>query len=235
MCYSNSSTSTNVQLAERYKREIPANCPEEPIYCASGFSFPLWRVITLKPTIELMNWGLIPRWYNGDNPSTIASKTLNAKIESLHERNSFRHLVDQHRCIIPSSGFFEWQHVNSQKIPHFIFPSNSPVFSMAGLLDKWVDSKGITHSTFTIVTCPANELMRKIHNTKQRMPLLLLPEQEDEWLQSSLKHAEILSPFPVNLMSSVEINRAVILGKKTNVKEVQAPFTNHITVQGSLF
>ena len=235
MCYSNSSTSTNIQLAERYKRIVPDNCPDQPIFCASGFAFPTWRVITKEPTIEVMTWGLIPNWFRGEDASTIASKTLNAKIESLEEKVSFRHLLKRNHCIIPSTGFFEWKHTDVHKIPYFISPNNESVFSMAGLQDHWIDSTGQVHHTFTIITCPANEVMREIHNTKERMPLLLLPEQEVAWLNGDLNEVEKIQTYPSSLISTTEINKAIISGKHSNVKEVQLPFKNNLSIQGRLF
>jgi putative SOS response-associated peptidase YedK len=89
MCYSNSSTSSNIQLAQRYKRNIPDSLPETPIFFASGFQFPTWRVMTSNESIEVMNWGLIPHWFKGNVASAFAANTLNAKIETLTEKASY--------------------------------------------------------------------------------------------------------------------------------------------------
>ncbi|MGJ8661270.1 MAG: SOS response-associated peptidase, partial [Bacteroidota bacterium] len=82
MCYSNSLTSKNVDLSKKYKKEIPSEIADEPLFHASGFSFPEWRIITNKPEISVMSWGLIPYWFSGDNIGDIASKTLNARSET---------------------------------------------------------------------------------------------------------------------------------------------------------
>lgn len=235
MCYSNSSTSTNVQLAERYKRKIPESINESPVFCASGFTFPSWRIITNEETIQVMNWGLIPQWFKGIDPSSIASKTLNAKLETLTEKASFRHLIERNRCIVPSTGFFEWQTRENVKIPYFIYPKNDNIFSMAGLMDQWLTSDGYVRRTFTIITCPANELMSEIHNTKKRMPVILSKENEGHWLTGQLPLNTLQIPFSSELMDAHEVNRSVINGKQHNHSAVQQPFNNGYFSQGTLF
>ena len=235
MCYSNSSTSTNIQLAQRYQRKITPSIPETPIFFSSGFQFPSWRIITPDESIQVMNWGLIPRWYKGNDASAFAANTLNAKVETLHDKVSFRHLVDRNRCIIPSTGFFEWQTRQKLKIPYFIAPTNDIVFSMAGLMDQWIASDGSLKRTFTIITGEANELMREIHNSKKRMPVLLTKEREDDWLSGKLNLNELTNVFPSIYMQAIEVNKGVIGGKNPNILEVQQPFDNGYYMQGSLF
>ena len=187
MCYSNSSTSTNVELSKRYKKSVPPSVETKAIFYASGFSFPDWRIITNNEYIEIMRWGLIPSWFNGQDSKEIASLTLNAKIETIKDKPSFKQLVDRQHCIVPSNGFFEWKTIGKDKIPYFIYPKNTNIFSMAGLYDRWMNSKtGEFIASFTILTCPANQLMEEIHNLKKRMPCLLLKEQEQDWLNGKL-------------------------------------------------
>ncbi|MEY3200403.1 MAG: putative response-associated peptidase YedK [Bacteroidota bacterium] len=118
MCYSNSSTSKNVDLSKKYVKKIPAGMDETPIYFASGFSFPTWRIVTQEDTLQIMNWGLIPSWFKEQDFKEIASMTLNARIETVEEKASFKNLLHRQECIVPSSGFFEWQTIRRF---HFLF------------------------------------------------------------------------------------------------------------------
>lgn len=237
MCYSNSSTSKNIELSKRYNKKISTNLPENPVYFASGFSHPKWRVVTNQESLELMQWGLIPSWFNGEDPTEISNVTLNSRIETAEDKASFKHLLNRQNCIVPSSGFFEWKTLNSgQKIPYFIYPCKDTVFSMAGLFDKWLDPKnGQMHITFTILTGEANELMSEIHNSKKRMPILLLPDQENDWLSGKLNKENLLIPAPQAIMSAHEINKEIIQGRACNSPNVQLPFHNRFYEQGSLF
>jgi putative SOS response-associated peptidase YedK len=236
MCYSNSSTSTNVQLAERYKKKIPADIQTGPVFFASGFTFPNWRIITSDESIKEMKWGLIPHWFNGEDPKEIAAMTLNSRVETIAEKASFKTLVDRQRCIIPSTGFFEWKAVGKEKVPYFIYPSTDTVFSMAGLWDTWVDpSKGIQINSFSMITCEANPLMRAIHNSKFRMPALLSNEQEHDWLSGKLAHEILQTPLSDAKMKAHEISKKVLQSDHANSPAVFLPFDNGIYEQGSLF
>ena len=236
MCYSNSSTSKNVDLSRKYQKKIPAGMDETPVFFASGFSFPRWRIVTASEDLQEMNWGLIPSWFHGKDPAEIASMTLNAKVETIDEKASFRHLVHRQQCIVPSSGFFEWKTFGKDKIPFFIKPSEGDIFSMAGLYDSWQDPvSGQTKRTFTILTCDANPLMAEIHNSKKRMPVLLLPGQETDWISGRLEAGTLEKPVPDSFLKAIEVNRRITGGKHPNCPEVQLEFHNPSYEQGSLF
>jgi putative SOS response-associated peptidase YedK len=162
--------------------------------------------------------------------------TLNAKVETLNEKASFKHLIKRNECIIPASGFFEWQTSGKEKIPFFIAPSKGGIFSMAGIYDVWMHPlTGEQHTTFSMLTCPANELMEEIHNSKKRMPVLLKPEQENDWLQGTLDLDILKTPLSSVHLKAHEVNRKLISGKSNNVPEVLLPFKNEFSAQGSLF
>ena len=236
MCYSNTSTSKNIDLSKKYGKKIPANLNETPICFASGFSFPTWRIVTKADELQRMNWGLIPSWFKEANFKEIASMTLNAKVETLNEKASFKHLIQRNECIVPSTGFFEWQTKGKEKIPYFISPSKGEIFSMAGIYDVWMNPlSGEQHTTFSILTCPANELMEEIHNTKKRMPVILATEHENDWLQGKLDLDILKVPLPSDKLKAHEVNRKLISSKANNVPEVLLPFKNEFYEQGSLF
>lgn len=236
MCYSNTSTSKNIDLSKKYGKKIPVNMNETPIFFASGFSFPTWRIVTKADELQLMNWGLIPNWFKESNFKEIASMTLNAKVETLNEKASFKQLIQRNECIVPSTGFFEWQTKGKEKIPYFIAPSQGEIFSMAGIYDVWMNPlSGEQHTTFSILTCPANELMEEIHNTKKRMPVILKLEHENDWLQGKLDLDILKTPLSSEDLKAHEINRKIISSKNNNVPEILLPFKNEFYEQGSLF
>ena len=235
MCYSNSSTSTNVQLAAKYVKKIPFNLTENQVFFASGFTFPVWRIITKNDELIPMQWGLIPNWFQDSDFQKIASMTLNAKAETAEEKPSFKKLVGSKNCIVPSSGFFEWQHQGKEKIPYFIYPANG-IFSMAGLFDEWVHPiSGEIKRTFTILTCEANELMSQIHNTKKRMPVLLNQKDENNWLNGQMSLSELTLPAPNEMMGAHHISKSIISGKNPNCSSIQTPEDQIDGFQASLF
>jgi putative SOS response-associated peptidase YedK len=233
MCYSNSSTSKNIDLSKRYKKSIES-IPEQTIYYANGFTFPTWRVITKYDNVQLMNWGLIPNWFNGNDTSVIARSTLNARTESIHEKASFKSLVKSGRCIIPSNGFFEWKHENQNKTAFFIFPTNDAVFSMAGLFDQWINPiSNEIHSTFSILTCEANPFMAEIHNVKKRMPVILSSNNETNWLKCEGEIEDYLKPLTID-MDAHQVDSRILQRKNPNILESQLKFEPK-NIQQTLF
>ncbi len=235
MCYSNSSTSTTQQLAERYSKLVPSHPIELSYYFASGFQFPNWHVVNNDEVLQQMRWGLLPNWYRGANWMEFASKTLNARIETSHEKASFKALIETKRCLVPSTGFFEWHTAAKIKTPFFIRLKNQEIFSIAGFYATWLDPRsGAIEQTFTILTSAANELMAEIHNSKQRMPLVLTANEEANWLNGSLTCSQAADRSLVEL-EAWEINKKVILGSNANSLEVSQKFCNYSSEQRSLF
>ena len=235
MCYSNSSTSTTQQLAERYQKLLPGQPIELQYYFASGFQFPQWPIITNDQLMQQMRWGLLPRWFSGPNPIEFASKTLNARLESAAEKASFKHLLTSSRCLVPSTGFFEWQTNGKNKQPYLIKDPAQSIFSIAGLFDTWLNpTSGQKEQTFTILTTQANALMAEIHNSKLRMPLVLQPNEEKGWLAGLLQPAELSDRSSIQL-EAWPVDKQIILGPNANQAAAHQRYYNSFGQQKSLF
>lgn len=152
-----------------------------------GFDYPQTPVITGdKPgVIDQLHWGLIPPWATDE---TIRQFTLNAKIETLAEKPSFRNLVNK-RCLVLADGFYEWQWLDAkgkQKRKYLITLPDGALYAYAGIWSEWVSTlTGERMCTYSIVTTEATGIMREIHNSKMRMPVILTPENEQAWLQQA--------------------------------------------------
>lgn len=187
MCYHYGLAKDKNALEKRFQAKAPATLPL-PFFHVSAFDEKAQTlpVITdaLPDTIQCFRWGIIPSW---SPTQTVAYQTQNAKAETLPNKPAFRSLFQKRHCLIPSDGFYEWQHTNKQRTPYFISVPEQPIFTFAGLWDSWEEENtGITLNTFTIVTTAANSLMAEIHNTKKRMPLILRLEDEATWLEPPL-------------------------------------------------
>lgn len=154
-------------------------------------------------------WGLIPSW--AKDP-TIGSRMINARAETLAEKPSFRSAYQYHRCLIFSSGFYEWQAQPGvkTKIPHFIHLKTGAPFAFAGLWEKWEAPDGSTIHSATIITTEPNELMGKIHN---RMPVILPHDAYTQWLDSSPQQPpslqQLLVPYPAGEMEAYPVSTLV--------------------------
>lgn len=233
MCFHNSINTDKQSLEKKYKKKLKESTTFNPIFHANAFEFLAWPIVSsVYQEIENMNWGLIPNWVNSPQAANeIKTKTLNARIETIDEKPSFKNAK---RCLVPSTGFFEWQAVGNKKIPYFIYLPESPLFSMAGIYDTWVDEKGLLRNTFSILTTEANPLMEKIHNTKKRMPVILSPEHEVAWINHEIQCGILQKPFDEKQMAAHTIGN-VISGKNHNSEAVNKPQIIEIQEQLSLF
>lgn len=121
-------------------------------------------------------WGLVNRWAK-DNSR--ASQCINAKAETVEARPSFRDAFKKRRCVVPADGFYEWTGPKSARRPMWIHPADGSLILFAGLYEDWFPEKERSETTFTIITCEPNALMRPIHN---RMPVILDNQAADDWM-----------------------------------------------------
>ena len=150
----------------------------------NGFSHPNVNVVAQDSPKEIKHfmWGLIPSWAKDDD---IKKYTLNARYETLKTKPSFKNAK---RCLIFADGFYEWKWLDKQgkkKQKYLIELPNSELFSFAGLYDQWVDKRtGEIINSCSIVTTEAKGIMREIHNSKMRMPMIIENNQMDDWLEN---------------------------------------------------
>ncbi|MEO7852917.1 MAG: SOS response-associated peptidase [Rubrivivax sp.] len=146
---------------------------------------------------ELMRWGLLPNWAQD---AKFAAKLNNARAEGIANKPSFRQAVRRRRCLLPASGFYEWQTVAGVKQPWYISPrvdaGVARTFAFAGLFEAWrapdapVDADWLL--TCCVVTTAPNVLMAPIHD---RMPVILPPESWAAWLSREQQDAAAVAPL----------------------------------------
>jgi len=207
-----------------------------------GFFNPSAWVITneIPYKAKELAWGLIPGHTRSlDHANEIKKVTLNARVETLLERPSYSHLVGRKHCLVPVSGFYEWRDIHKSKYPYYIYMKDKSPFMLAGLWDTWVEPGTLnTYSTFTIITCEANELMKKIHNKKKRMPAIIDQKDEKKWLTAKNYETvlKLCKPFDDNKMDAHTINKLTILKKDGyNVPNVNEYVFYPETEQRTLF
>ena len=179
MCGRFSLFASGNELAERFQlAESPLFEPRYNI--APTQSAAAVRATDAGRVLARLRWGLIPSW--ASDPA-IGNKLLNARSETVAEKPSFRSAFKQRRCLIPASGFYEWQKQGAgRKQPYFIRPRDGGLFAFAGLWERWHDPQGQLIETCTILTTTANEVMRPLH---ERMPVIIGAEADALWLDAS--------------------------------------------------
>ncbi len=169
---------------------------------------------------ELHRWGLIPGW--AKDPA-IGNKLANARGETVAEKPSFRNAFKRSRCLIPASGFYEWQGVKGRKQPYYIYPKDQDLFGIAGITELWLGPDGPVH-TCAIITTEPNDLMKSIHD---RMPVILKPEDYSTWLnpdnQATAELKELLKPYPAEAMAAHPVSPRVNPAKYDDPTLIEPP------------
>jgi putative SOS response-associated peptidase YedK len=153
-------------------------------------------------------WGFIPSW--ADDPSCVPM-LHNARSETVAEKPMFRKAFRGRRCLIPASGYYEWQSASGRKLkqPYYISLRDGAPLSFAGLWDSALTTSGEAVDTCAIVTTKANTLIEPIHH---RMPVLLARESWSAWLDPDTAVPNLLAllqPYPSEQMQAWEVADAV--------------------------
>jgi putative SOS response-associated peptidase YedK len=169
-------------------------------------------------TINLCQWGLIPRWAKDQR---IGNKMINARAETLLQKPSFKGPFKQHRCLVLADGFYEWKRTSQKKIPYRISMKTREPFAFAGLWDEWRTPDGGSLRSFAIITTEPNPLMKPLHN---RMPVILSRENEAGWLQEiDLAEAQkMLEPYPFDDLEAYRIS-TLVNSPGNNSEDVMKP------------
>jgi len=160
----------------------------------------------LPSKINLYVWGLIPYWAKD---SAIGFKLINARAETLMEKDSFKNAVKRRRCLVLADSYYEWKKAGKLKIPYRILLKNEKPFALAGIWETWRDRDNKEIRTFSIITTKANPLTEGIHD---RMPCLLDKRSRALWLNNTVPEAQalnLLKPYPSEEMKYYEISTLV--------------------------
>jgi len=153
-----------------------------------------------------MRWGLVPRWWH-KSIKEIKLATFNARAETITEKPFFREAFKRTRCLIPVSGYYEWQDTPNGKQPwYFAARDGSPALTTAGLWDEWRDkASGETLKSCTMIITEPNEFVAELHD---RMPVLLAEKDFESWLNGRVG-MELLKPAANDLLQRWPVSRRV--------------------------
>jgi putative SOS response-associated peptidase YedK len=156
-----------------------------------------------------VRWGLVPHW---SKDATGGARMINARGEGVVDKPAFRGAFRYRRCVVPASGFYEWQakdrgQARSHTQPYAIVPADLPCFGFAGLYEHWTAPDGSVLDTGCVLTTTPNALMAGIHD---RMPVILDPNDYERWMRAPVAEAQaLIRPFPAERMRAYPVARAV--------------------------
>ena len=198
------------QLARYFAAEAPG---EERLLPVSHNVAPTQAVYTVYEhggarRLDAFHWGLVPFW--AKDPK-IGNRMINARGETLAEKNSYKRPFARRRCIIPADGFYEWKKIEGQKKkqPMYMSRVDGEPLAFAGLWEVWkdpnhtdADGEPMELLSCTIITGEPNEKVADVHD---RMPVILPPDTWDTWLDRDNHDIEslgkLLVPAPSQLIT----------------------------------
>ena len=190
-------------MCGRFSQERPASELAE-IFAAEPLADELGPRWNIAPTDEAFvvvqrddrravaayRWGLIPHWAES---AKVASRTFNARSETVGSNASFRDAFRRKRCLVPVDAFYEWHRAAGRRQPYAIARRDGRPLALAGLWAGWRDpAADRLVRTFTIVTTRPNEQLGWLHD---RMPVALPEEAWDRWLDPAANPAELHGLF----------------------------------------
>ena len=166
-----------------------------------------------------LKWGLLPSWSKTDKSQY---SMINARAETVHSKPAYRNAFQQRRCLIPASGFYEWQKTATGKQPWAIGMKDDAPFSMAGIWEHWQQGEQVIESCSIIVT-ESNDCIRPIHD---RMPCIISAEEYDQWLDKGNTKTDDLLPllrsYPSDAMKAWPVSTRVNSPANNSPENIQA-------------
>jgi len=168
--------------------------------------------------LAMARWGLIPGWMK-EKPKI---PHINARAETVQKVPLFREAFTRRRAVIPATGFFEWQQRADGKQPYRFVRRDLEPFAFAGLWEFARLGEDDVLSA-AIIVGEANPLVSPVHD---RMPVILMPQDYDRWLEDDDPEAlrALLRPYDASLMKAYEVSR-VVNSVKNDVEECVLPLT----------
>lgn len=157
--------------------------------------------------LTAMRWGIIPQWMKPKEGGKPPAGWINARAETASSKPAFRGAFKYRRCIVPASGFYEWQKLSDgTKQPWLMCGADEKTMGLAGLWETWMPPDGSELDTVTILTTSPNTMMAELHD---RMPVILDPDHWDEWMNTEPRRAAQLEGLLAPAMDGTIYKTAV--------------------------
>lgn len=155
---------------------------------------PVIKSYTNGRTLENYDWGLIPSWAKNKKDFR---PLINARLETLMEKVSFKKLIQTSRCLVIADGYYEWKRENKEKIPHYFTKADSGLMFFAGIYQN---------NEFCIITREASDIVKDIHH---REPLIINEEQISNYLNIKKEGMDVLRSIKPPKLKFHEISKDV--------------------------
>ena len=159
---------------------------------------PVIKKYTNGNALENLKWGLVPSWSKKKEFKPL----INARLETIDEKVSFKKLIQLTRCVAVANGFYEWKREERNKIPYYFLREDKKIIYIAGIYEN---------DQFCLVTEEANKNILKIH---RRQPVILNEKDVNRYLNIELNGSSFLKECKKPNLEFYEISKEV--NKPTN-------------------
>jgi putative SOS response-associated peptidase YedK len=149
-------------------------------------------------TLENLKWGLIPSWAKNKDFKAL----INARLETIDEKISFKRLIKLKRCVAVADGFYEWKRNDKEKIPHYFLRKDKKTIFFAGIYEN---------DEFCLITEEAKENIKEIHH---RQPVIIDETDINRYLNLELQGSTFLKECNKTDLTFYEVSKDV--NKPTN-------------------
>ena len=156
-------------------------------------------------TLEKLKWGIIPYWAQNKDFRPL----INARIETINEKNSFKKLIKINRCVVVADGFYEWKRENKIKRPHFFFRVDEKTIFFAGIYQK---------NQFCLITEDSNLNIKQVHN---RQPVIIDEKDIKLYLNIEIDAKKLLMKRKRPKLEFYEISKNVNKPNNNNQSLIQ--------------
>jgi putative SOS response-associated peptidase YedK len=183
-------------VRDLYRLTLPDEPPEplKPSYnVAPTDVMPIIRPQGNGRELMMAGWGLMPYWLKPEQLNQRPYSTINARSDRIRTAPTYREPFAKRRCIVPATGWYEWQKVSAKQKRPFHFQPKATPFAFAGVYDVWNADGGKPIRSFAIVTTDAATSTAPYHD---RMPMVLEESQFEDWMRGTPDQAAaMMKPY----------------------------------------
>ena len=166
---------------------------------------PVIKKYTNGNTLELMKWGIIPTWAKQKDFKPL----INARLETIDEKISFKKHIKLHRCIAVADGFYEWKREGKIKTPFYFLRDDKKMMFIAGIFED---------NQFCLITEQAAENLNEIHH---RQPVILNEKDINNYLNLQIDGSNFLKDAKKPKLEFYEISKDVNKPTNNNISLIQ--------------
>ena len=166
---------------------------------------PVIKKYTNGNALENLKWGLVPSWSKKKEFKPL----INARLETIDEKVSFKKLIQLTRCVVVADGFYEWKREEKNKIPHYFLRKDKKVIYIAGIYEN---------DQFCLVTEEASKNVLEIH---RRQPVILNEKDVNRYLNIELNGSSFLKECKKPVLEFYEVSKEVNKPTNNNISLIQ--------------